>query len=170
MNTTSSTHFEVVYSRELLEDAARCFISKYFRRDGRWLLPACVVNVIGIAAAIALGATETWMILGGTMVAVTGPLYCIYLFASFPKQYAANVTQTLAPRAELTFTDSTLEVLAKGKNAEIPWTSIKEVWECPAAFVLVFSQHGKVFAVIPKNDLPPLAHELLARKAGTHAA
>src|SRR5690349_4486459 len=96
MNTVP-VHTEVTYDAELLEAAARCFIKRYFRGQGRWLLVACVVNAIGFAAGLALGANDSFSIAVMAFVVVIGPLYCAYLFALFPRRYAARAARLLVP-------------------------------------------------------------------------
>jgi hypothetical protein len=170
MNSTLPIHVEVIYSPEILEAAAKCFIRQYFRAKGRWLLAACAVNALGLGAAVALGARDTFIIAAVVFIVVIGPLYCAYLYTLFPRRYAARIARHLPPTTGISFTASTVEIPAKEHTARIPWSSIKEVWECPGAFLLVFSQFAVVFIVVPKNHLPPSAYAFLAGKVREHAA
>lgn len=52
----SAVPLQLNYDHELLEAAAKCYVRRYFRGKGRWLLAACVVNALGFVAALALGA------------------------------------------------------------------------------------------------------------------
>ena len=170
MNTMGPMQAEVAYNRELLEAAAGCFIKQYFRSQGRWLLVACVVNAIGLAAILALGAKASITIALVVVIVATGPLYCLYLLTLFPRRYASKAARFLVPTAQVSFTAATFEVSARDRVSRIPWTSIKEVWECPTAFLLVISQFAVIFVVVPKSQLHQAAHEYLAGKVISHAA
>lgn len=161
---------EVSYDRELLEAAASCFIRQFFRSQGRWLLVASVVNAIGLAAALAMGAKAGITMALVVVLVATGPLYCAYLLTLFPRRYATRMARVLQPAAQISFAASAFEVSTKDGVSRIPWTSIKEVWECPAAFILVISQFAAIFLVVPKSQLPQAAGEYLAGKARGHAA
>jgi hypothetical protein len=163
--TTIATDVEVKYSPDLLEAAANCFTRQYlFHRQGRTLWGACVVNAAGAGAAIAFSAGQPY-IAGGVAIAVAGPLYLLYLLTLFPRGRARDMARALPPAAHFSFTDEALEYSAKGKKAQIKWTAIKEVWECPVAFLLVFSVFGVVFGVVPKEGLPGEVTDFLSAKA-----
>jgi hypothetical protein len=161
---------QVIYSREILVAAAQCFVKRYFRGWGRWLLVACVINPIGFAVALAFGASDTLTIVAGGIVVIVGPLYCTYLFTLFPRRYASRVAGALVPGTQFSFTPWNFEMMAKERVSRIPWARIKEVWECAGAFLLVLSQFGVVFIVVPKTNLPQSAHEILVGKSKDHAA
>ena len=169
MNPTTPVQLNAAYDRDLLEDAARSYVRRYFRGRGRWLMAACVINALGFAAVISLGATfnaHTWCV---AFIATIGPLYCAYLIYAFPRRYASRALRLLGPNAQISFTESVLEVTAKDPASPIPWHLIKAVWEFPAGFLLVFSQLIHAFIVIPKSGLPTEARELLDGKVGEHA-
>src|SRR4051812_18274140 len=88
---------QVIYSREILEAAAQCFVKRYFRGWGRWLLVACVINATGFAVNFAFGARDTLTIVLGAIIVIVGPLYCAYLFTLFPRRYASRVARSLVP-------------------------------------------------------------------------
>jgi hypothetical protein len=170
MNTAQSVKVDAPYSYELLEGAAVCFIKRYFRNQGRWLVAACVVNVIGFATALALGAKGGLLIALVAFIAASGPLYCAYLLTLFPKSYAKRYALLLAPSVPVSFTPATIEISARGGESRIPWASIKEVWECPASYLLVFSPLIVAFFVVPKAGLPAEAYESLAQRVRKDAA
>jgi hypothetical protein len=99
-----------------------------------------------------------------------GPLYCTYLYTQFPRRHAERADRVFSPSAQVSFSESAFEISAKEQGGQVPWTSIKEVWECPSAFLLVFSQFALSFIVVPKDNLPTEARDLLARKVKGHAA
>ena len=170
MNSTPATQFEAAYTPELIEDATRTFVSHHFRHQGRWLVAACIVNALGFGVALWLGAKgilTTALI--GFMVAV-GPLYCIYLFTLFPRRYASRVSRFLVPTALVSLNVSALEISAKGRNARVPWASVKEVLALPAYFLLVISPFAMMFAIVPRAGIPSDVHEVLAQRARQHVA
>ncbi|OGA22386.1 MAG: hypothetical protein A3I02_06605 [Betaproteobacteria bacterium RIFCSPLOWO2_02_FULL_67_26] len=164
MNSTLPVHMEACYDQGLLEEAAKCYMRRFFEGRGRWLLAACVVNVLGFGAALALGAKFDLIMVWVAFVVVVGPLYCAYLYFLFPRRYASRVARFLAPTAHISFTESAFEFSAKDRVVTVPWSQIKAVWECPVGFLLVFSQFVPSFTVVPKNGLPTSTHEFLDAK------
>jgi len=168
MNTSAA--IEPLYSGELLEAAAQCFVRERLSRDGRSLVTSCVVIAVGFGASLALGADVPWLIGMGAAITAMGPLYIAYLYVAFPRQYAKRMARVLTPTARISLSQSAFEMSSQGRESRVPWTSIKEVWECPVAFLLVFSWPGMSFLVVPKNGLQPETCELLVGKLGAHAA
>lgn len=164
MDSTLPVHMEARYDQGLLDAAAQCYIRRFFKGGGRWLLAACVVNVLGFGAALALGAKFGIIMVWVAFVVVLGPLYCAYLYLLFPRRYALRVARSLAPTAQISFTEPALEFSLKDRVVRVPWSQIKAVWECPAGFLLVFSQFVPSFTVVPKNGLPTSAHKFLDAK------
>ena len=168
MNAALPVQIEAAYDRELLEAAARCYVKRFFLGSGRWLLAACVVNVLGFVAALALGAELGLVMAWVAFIVAIGPLYCGYLLLVFPPKYASRATRLLAPTTRISLGESTVEFFAKDRASPVPWRVVKAVWDCPPGFLLVISQFVPMFIVIPKNGLPLDAQHFLMAKVSGH--
>ena len=169
-SATLPIRFEVTYTSELIERAAKSFVNHLFRHQGRWLLAACVVNALGFGAVLWLGARNDLPTAFVGFLAVAGPLYCTYLFALFPRLYASRVSHFLVPSAFVSLNASAIEISTKGRDVRVPWSSVKRVVTCPAYFLLVISPLGVVFLILPRANIPPEADEVLAQRARRHVA
>jgi hypothetical protein len=64
--------FRAEYSIELIDDAAKAFVHRSFRKYLWPLVAACVVNVAGFVAILVLGGVSTWMLVPIGALAVLG--------------------------------------------------------------------------------------------------
>jgi hypothetical protein len=150
---TPALTFDVVYSPEIAKRAAEAFRSYRWKRYGPLMVTACIVNAIGLAIAIWLGADlgkAATLFVG--FVVVFGPLWLLYEHFVWPSRYASKLIRVLPPSGRVSVAPDAVSLATRDRDAEIPWAKIKRVLETQNAFILVLSPFHFVF--IPRIGLP----------------
>jgi len=168
MPTTAIT-FDVVYSPEIAKQAAESFRNYRWKRYGPLMVVASIVNTIGLAVALWLGAQPgAASTLFATFIAVFGPLSLLYEHFVWPSRYASRLVRVLPPSGRVSVEPDSISFAWRGRDAEIPWSRIKTVLETQSAFVLVFSPFTFVF--IPRAGLPTDAYGALHARSRSKVA
>src|SRR5260370_41694126 len=95
---TPAVTFDVVYSPEIATQAAETFRNYRWKRYGPLMVVACIVNAIGLAAALWLGAqpgAASTLFLIFTVVFV--PLWLLYEHFVWPSRYVSSLVGVLPP-------------------------------------------------------------------------
>ena len=92
---TQPVAFDAEYSPELIELAARTFRDYLLKRYGPWLIAACIVNAVGLALSLWLGAKTDAILAGVVFIVVLGPVWLLYKYFVGPTQYAARLKRFL---------------------------------------------------------------------------
>jgi hypothetical protein len=156
--------FDAEYSDALIDDAARTFVRRLFRKYLWLLVGACIMNIIGFAAVVALLRTVDWMTVAIGVVAVLGPVYFPWQYFRLPAELAAPMKRVLVPSARVSVTPSSLTLSAKGRTFTRRWTDLKAIVECPDYFLLVVGLLA--FTFVPRKHMPLEAQQVV-REAST---
>jgi YcxB-like protein len=151
--------FDAEYSPELIRQAARTFRDYLFKRYGPWLVAACIVNAIGLALSLRLGAETGAALTMVVFVVVLGPVWLLYEYFIGPSRYAARLKRVLPASGRMSVGSESVSLVVRGQEAAIPWSMVKVVVETHALFLLVLSPFA--FAFVPKTGLPVEAYETL---------
>jgi hypothetical protein len=160
---TSLVTFDAEYSSELIAEASFTFRDYLFRRYGRWLMAACVVNAIGLALSIWLGSNADSVLTGISVIVVLGPIWLAYKYFVGPSRYAARLKAMLPASGRTSVGSESVALVVRGKEVAIPWTLVKVVLETEGLFLLVLSPLSFVF--IPRRGLPTEVYETLHAKS-----
>lgn len=150
--------FEAVYNDVVIDDAARTFVHRLFRRYLGWLAAACSLNIAGFAFALMFPAGSLVISAIG-LLAVLGPVFLLLMYFRFPGKLAAALKQGLKPSARVSVSSSGLSMSVKGRSFTRQWTDLQAILEFPDYFLLVVAP--LVFTFIPKKDIPLAAQQLI---------
>ena len=165
--STLATTFEVKYSPESAVDAASRFQDDRFKRYGRLMIAACIINAIGVSAAIWLGARlEALSTLFLIVVVIVGPAWLLYERYVWPQRYASKLLRVLPATGRISISDESISIATVRGDAVIPWSRIGRVLEAQSAFVLVLTPFSFLF--IPATDLPAEVGKGLRAKTVKH--
>jgi hypothetical protein len=154
--TVSSVDFDAEYSNILIDDAARAFVDRLFRKY-LWLLVAvCVINIVGFVAVLVLSGSANWMI---GALSLLGPLYFPWRYYRLPGELSTRLKEVLVPNARVSVAPSGFTLAAKGRSATLQWADLKAIVEYPEYFLFVFGLLA--FTFIPKRDMPLDAQQLI---------
>lgn len=155
----SSVDFDAEYSSTLIDDAARAFVDRLFRKYLWLLVAACVINIVGFVAVLVLPGSATWMIVAIGALAALGPLYFPWQYYRLPGELSARMKEVLVPNARVSVVPSGFTLAAKGRSATCKWTDLKAIVERPEYFLFVVGLLA--FTFIPKRDMPLDAQQLI---------
>lgn len=151
--------FRAEYSTALIDDAAKAFVHRLFRKHLWLLVAACVMNIIGFAAVLVLGGTSIWMVVAIGAFAALGPIYFAWQYRRLPGKLSVRMKETLVPFAEVSIGPSSFTLSAKGRSITCQLRDLKEIAELQDYFLFVVGL--LVFTFIPKRDVPPDAQQMI---------
>jgi hypothetical protein len=155
--------FDSVFTTDLIDEASISFVRGYlFHRYGRLLIAACLINAVGFAFALWLGATDALLMAFVAFIVVMGPVYFASFYFFYPRRFAERLKKYLMPSAHFSLDASALSISTKKGSGTVPWSAVKAVLKYPAYFILVLSPIA--FSVIPKAGLPIDARRFLGEK------
>jgi hypothetical protein len=98
--SASTIEFDSAFTSDLIDAASVSFVRGYlFRRYGRWLIAACLINAVGFGLVLWLGGNDGLVLAFITMIVVVGPAYLALFYFSYPRRFAERMKQRLMPRA-----------------------------------------------------------------------
>jgi len=151
--------FEAAYDDAIIDNAAKTFVRRLFRKYLWLLVVACILNIVGFVFVLILPGTSKVMTAAIGMLAALGPVYFPWAYLRLPKTFAAAMKQGLKPNAHLSVSSSSFTISAKGRSFSKPWTDLRAILEFPDYFLLVVAPLA--FTFIPKKDTPPEAQQLI---------
>jgi len=157
--------FRAEYGTALIDDAAKAFVHRLFRKYLRLLVAACVMNIVGFVAVLVLGGTSTWMVVAIGALAALGPIYFPWQYYHLPGELGVRMKETLVPNAEVSIGPSTLTLSAKGRSFTCHLKDLKEIVELRDYFLFVVGLLA--FTFIPKRGMPPDAQQIIRQAAAT---
>jgi hypothetical protein len=165
------TNFDSMLTAELLDEASSSYVRQYlFKRYGRWLMVACIVNAAGFSLALWLGAMHGPEIAVFGLVVLFGPAYLLSAYFFYPRSIAKRLKQRFLPITRYSVTSTAVEVTTKAGNLSRPWPRLKPVLEFPSFFILCFSPLLFFFIVVPKIALTSEALSILNERCARHVA
>ena len=154
----STIDFDAVYDDAMIEDAAKVFVRRQFRKYGWLLVLACIINIVGFALFVALGGRGGLAVAVGIIAAV-GPLYFPWAYNRLHHKLAASMKRALNPTARVSISSSTFTLSAKGQSFTRQWAHLKEVIETADYFLIVVNHIA--FTFVPKKSAPEDALQLM---------
>src|SRR4051812_475656 len=116
---TEPVAFDAEYSPELIEQAARTFRDYLFKRYGPWLVAACIVNAIGLALSLLLGAKPNAVLAGVAFIVLLSPVWLLYQYFIRPSQYAARLKRVLPMHGRISISAEAVSLVVRGQEASI---------------------------------------------------
>src|SRR5712692_2141721 len=157
--------FDAEYSDALIDDAARTFVHRLFRKYVWLLAAACVINVVGFVAVLVLPDSSGWITIAIGLLAALGPVYFPWAYFRLPRELAAPMKRVLIPSTRVSIASSAFTLSAKGRSITRRWANLKEIFEHPDYFLFVAGI--LVFTFVPKGNMPPEAQQLIREAAMT---
>ena len=153
--------FDAEYDVEGSALAERTFVARSIRQLRPWSTfgPPAVLSVV-VVAGLALGASGWFLILLGTLLALSVllPLYMLY-----ERPRAAGSLARKHPVRNISLSVESITVSFAKSSAIVPWSRVRHVWSAPGYTLLVL---GKFVCVsIPDKSLPAGAQEFIRRAA-----
>ena len=159
----SAISFDVVYSHETAAHVAQKFRDYRFKRYGALMIIACVINALGLLAALWLGARpDAASMLFLYFVVGIGPVWLLYEHFVWPSRYVSRLLRLLPSPGRVSLSSESVSVQTRKQDAVIQWSKIRTVLETPQAFLLVL--YPFAFLFIPKANLPTEAYDAFRSK------
>lgn len=155
--------FRAEYTVELIDDAAKTFVHRLFRKYLRLLVAACVIDIVGFLAVLVLGGVSAWMVVAIGALAALGPIYFPWQYYRLPEQLSARMKETLVPNAAVSIGPFTFMLSAKDGSFTCHFKNLKEIAELQGYFLFVVGILA--FTFIPKKDMPPDAQQMIRHAA-----
>jgi hypothetical protein len=163
--TERTVDFNAEYSNSLIDDAAKAFVHRLFRKYLWLLVAACVMNIVGFVAVLVLPGTSTWMIIAIGVLAALGPVYFPWQYYRLPGELSARMKEVLVPSTQVSISPLTFTLAAKGQSFTCRWTDLKEIVEYGDYFLFVVGLLA--FTFMPKRDMPLDAQQLIRESAAS---
>ena len=155
--------FDARYDDAIIDDAAKTFVRRLFRKYLWLLVGACAMNIMGFVLVLVLLGSGTLMTVTIGILAALGPLYFPWEYVRLPKTLAAPMKQALEPTTRVSVSSSNFTLSAQGRPFTRRWKDLKAILEYPDYYLFVVA--FLVFTFIPKRDVPQDAHELIQEAA-----
>jgi len=148
----------LTYSKSLVRYAVLRF---WWRVTGlRFVLAAALL--LACFVTLLLGGDTSWFIgVLGTVLAMgvtfAAAVYLVHYHNSLSKLRAMG-----SPSATLVATDSALLLSSGAGSSTLPWSTVKEVWQFPECWLLLFSKAQ--FITLPLANVTPDAREFILQQ------
>lgn len=155
---------EVTYSEATVRHAARCFLTRFIRRD--------VLIRLG-GALMALGALVwlegTWpyaAILGGMGLALVALVVSVGL--AYTHSAVTKFQSMRDPVVRWSFGDNSFAARSDLGSTELKWEALSQVWRFHDVWLLFFGASGWGYSTLPTNALSPEVKEFILSRIKTH--
>ena len=160
--------FDAEYSDAIIDNAAKTFVHRLFRKYLWVLVGASISNIIGFVTVVLLDhGSIDWMTIAIGIVAALGPVYFPWRYFRMPGQLGTPMKQVLVPGARISVAPENFALSAKGRSFTTRWTDLKAIVEYPDYFLFVVGLLA--FTFVPKKDMPVEAQQLIRDAAATLA-
>jgi hypothetical protein len=166
--SAATASFDATYSFDSFRQAGRAFRDYQFKRYGPLMIAACVINALGFAIALWLGAKFDLAMYFITFVVVISPVWLLYEYVLGPRMYELKLKMVLAASGRVTVGPEAVSLPGQRGEIIFPWSMIKVVVERPDFFLLVLSPFSSYF--VPRAGMPAMAYEVLHPKVNFNAA
>jgi hypothetical protein len=149
--------YPLTYSAPLLRRAVFAFC---WRTVGlRFLL--AMVALAGIVAWLIWQGDRSWILGLFGAILVLGVALPPLLYLTHYRRALARFRAMASPHATIAVDDSTLTLSSDLGRSEIPWSTVREVWQFPQFWLLMFS--GSHYATLPVETVPPDVRTFILR-------
>ena len=166
--STDLVAFDAQYSPAVIEQAALMFRDYRFRRYGRLLIGACIVNAVGFGFLLWLGAKPGPAFLFILFIVAGGPVWLAYEHFVFPGRLAGRLKRLLGQPMRVSIAKEFICFVLHGREVAIPWSAVQVVLEAQTVFLLMRSPF--IFLFVPKAGLPVEAYGILHARSRSRAA
>jgi hypothetical protein len=166
--STEPVAFDAEYSPALIEQAALMFRDYRFRRYGRLLMAACIVNAVGFGLLLWLGAKSGPAFLFVLFIVVGGPVWLLYEHFVVPDRLAARLKRLLPQPMRVWVGKESICFVLRGREVVVRWSAVEDVLEAQTLFLFMRSPFS--FLVLPKAGLPAEAYGILHARSRSRAA
>ena len=157
--TDQAFDFDAAYSDAIIDDAAKTFVRRLFKRYLGWLVAVCFLNIAGFVTVLKLPGTGNLLISLTGLLAVLCPLFLLLMYIRFPGKLAAGLKRGMKPSAHVSVRPSGFSMWVTGRSLTKEWTDLQAILEFPDYFLLVVAPFA--FTFIPKKDMPVAAQQLI---------
>ncbi|ENN88875.1 hypothetical protein RHSP_11162 [Rhizobium freirei PRF 81] len=153
---------EVTYTDDIVRDAVRTFV---WRRGISGLKFLWALEAVMIALLIwpLWNGDRGWVSVVVFIVVLLPPAMIAAMWIAHHRNTVGKYRQMRTPRALLTFRDQGLDVVSDLGSATIPWSTIIEIWERPAYWMIFVGRNQ--FFTLPLETLSTADRDFLRSKA-----
>ena len=153
---------EVTYTEDIVRDAVRTFV---WRRGiaGLKFLWALEAVMISLLVWPVWNGDRGWVSALVFIVVLLPPALIAAMWIAHHRNTVGKYRRMRTPRAELTFRDEGLDVVSDLGSAMIPWSTVTEIWERPAYWMIFIGTNQ--FFTLPLATLSPADKDFLRSKA-----
>jgi YcxB-like protein len=159
-----SFDFDAAYDDAIIDDAAKAFVHRLFKKYVWLLVAACFMNIVGFVLVLLLPGSGKVMTLAIGIVAALGPLFFSWEYFRLPRTLAAPMKKGLKPTTRVSVSSSSFTMSAKGRSFTKRWSDLRAILELSDYFLLIIAPLA--FTFIPKKDTPQEAQQLIREAAG----
>ncbi|MFT4181634.1 MAG: YcxB family protein [Rhizobium sp.] len=126
---------EVTYSEEILRDAVRTYVWRQgvVRQKALWAAEAVLIALL---IWLPLRGEQGWLFGAVSVVVLLPPCLIIAMWIAHHRNTVGKFRKMPSRRGNFTFLDDGLEIASELGSAKIPWSSITEIWERPAYWMI----------------------------------
>ncbi|MBB6482785.1 YcxB family protein [Rhizobium lusitanum] len=149
---------KVTYTEDIVRDAVRTFVWRrgIFGKKRLW-----VAEVVMIALLLWNG-DRGWVAAIMLVIILLPPAMIAVMWVAHHRNTVGKFHRMRTPRAELTFRDEGLDVVSDLGSATIPWSTVTEIWERPAYWMIFIGPNQ--FFTLPLQTLSPADRDFLRSK------
>jgi len=135
----------VVFTRELVQNAARHFLRRFIVRTSiSDLVFICIGAILGLTGVISWELAIWWIIAGLAVIALV-----ILVALNYVRSARSKFSAMTDPHVTYLMTENTFGTKSCLGSMEIPWKSITEIWKFDDMWLLSFGVYGYGYSTFP---------------------
>src|SRR4051794_29674412 len=142
---TQPAGFDTEYPTHLFKEAALAFRDYQFKRYGRLMIVACLINALGLTSAMYFGASRDFTFYAFVFFVAMGPIWLLYKFYISPYTRAAMLRQVFAETGRVTVGSESIALPMRRGEVVFPWNNFSVVLEKQAFFLLAMTPFSFYF-------------------------
>ena len=153
--------FEVLYTEAIVRDAVRTFVRRrgMFGQKGLW---AAEVSALCVLAWLVWRGDDMWLTFIVSVVAALPPCLIVLMWIAHHRNTVGKFHRMRNNFAKFAIGDEIIAVSSDLGAAQIPWSTISEIWERPDYWMLFTAPNQ--FMTLPIETVPLADRDYLRSK------
>ena len=153
--------FEVAYTEAIVRDAVRTYVWQrvIVHQKGLWIAELVVAALL---AWLLLIGEQGWAVIAVGIAVLAAPCLIVMVWWAHHQNTVGKFRRMPTPTAQFSISGEGLEVKSHLGAAQMPWSSISEIWERPTYWMMFTGPNQ--FLTLPIESTPEMARSVIRTK------